>query len=109
MMASRLIQLLLCWLAGVAAMGVGSAAQQTPPVVRVDSGQLQGVVEDGVVSYKGIPFAAPIRFRKTEFSPTGLGEPMLPPVIPAVTNAVFAAIGKRIRTLPLKRSVFAFA
>ena len=41
------------------AMGLGTAAQQTTPVVRVDSGQLQGVVDDGVVSYKGIPFAAP--------------------------------------------------
>src|SRR5580765_7659143 len=38
---------------------VRTAVQQTPPVVRVDSGQLQGVVDDGVVSYKGIPFAAP--------------------------------------------------
>jgi len=47
----------------VAAMGVGTAAQQTPHVVRVDSGQLQGVVDDGVVSYKGIPFAAPPRGR----------------------------------------------
>ncbi|HLZ41773.1 MAG TPA: carboxylesterase family protein [Candidatus Sulfotelmatobacter sp.] len=36
-----------------------TAAQPTPSVVRVDSGQLQGAVDDGVVSYKGIPFAAP--------------------------------------------------
>src|SRR5579862_380837 len=36
-----------------------TAAQPTPSVVRVDSGQLQGVVDDGVVSYKGIPFATP--------------------------------------------------
>ena len=36
--------------------GAGAAS---PAVVRVDSGELQGVVDDGVASFKGIPFAAP--------------------------------------------------
>ena len=65
-----------------------------------------GVVEGNFHEFEVLRFhempKVEVYIVKSDEHPGGVGEPGLPPIAPAIANAVFAATGKRIRKLPIK-------
>jgi isoquinoline 1-oxidoreductase subunit beta len=50
------------------------------------------------------PYRTNVYIVDSDAPPAGVGEPGVPPLIPALCNAIYAATGKRVRELPLTRT-----
>jgi isoquinoline 1-oxidoreductase beta subunit len=50
------------------------------------------------------PYRTNVHIVPSEAAPAGVGEPGVPPMAPALCNAIFAATGKRVRELPIKNT-----
>ncbi len=70
----------------------------------------QGVVEQSnfhdypIARINQVPAVIKTYLVPSDKAPSGIGEPGVPPVAPAIANAVFAAIGRRVRELPLNKN-----
>ena len=89
---------------GGAIMGLGLALASE---ITFESGRVQ---QSNFHDYEVLRHSASPRLIRThlvnddhDLPPGGVGEPPVPPVAPALCNAIFAATGKRVRSLPVRR------
>jgi isoquinoline 1-oxidoreductase beta subunit len=73
--------------------------------IGVEKGRIQQKNLDDypILRMRGAP-PVQAHFIQSDNRPSGLGEPCLPPLAPALGNAIFAATGDRVRTMPFKRA-----
>ncbi|MBB3860336.1 isoquinoline 1-oxidoreductase beta subunit [Novosphingobium hassiacum] len=87
---------------GAAIEGLGQAMIGQKLVQEMGAITAENFGDFALMRIDAVPREIAVEFLKTDFPPTGLGEPALPPVIPALANAIYATTGKRHRRLPLE-------
>jgi len=89
---------------GAAVFGTGIALLNE---ITASGGKIQqsNLHDYRVARMEEAPMETRVHIVQSDAPPAGVGEPGVPPMAPAICNAIFAATGKRVRELPVKKQL----